>query len=868
MPSVNRPVKPSSALARSTSRRRPKCSRTGAAYTRRRPWRCAQTLWQGALQTSQGLLGTPDGSLATGQAIALARIGDRDLAIVGGYGTVGSAGASGVIAVVDLSPLEATPQHQSPMVIAWVPLSHPVGDIAVMDNTVIVSAPTGTALSDDGIATLLNLADPFHPTTAGSLTGVGSRVTVAAGILVSTDRTILAGSPDTTSPVRTASLAEAALITKVLPDPIVVSASGEVFTDVELDYRVLPWEPTMTTAEVHIGVVNGTQVANIPGPLNDAVGSVVWPKGTIVNTAQSYQATVHVLADGHEVRPLPRRLHLDKIPLALTTRDRLLRIQFALPTQGLFTERKYGVKVYMTTPGGSYPADPAFALTSDQIQNAYPNEDQWWPADASSGLAESFVTRKIDTMELPPGTDQSIHRQGFEIGTMLAGYPQVKVVVISEDTKRELAIQEGVVTEDDDWSAILTRIESRVQAAAGMPVADDPVPPPVTFDFAQKFTAASALIYRAAVSLFDFEVKANIEVIKGIWDGFHGSLKGDGQFVVETAHALANPKETARKAAELWSKFKEELSKTSLIAMVKGVIAGIRSGALPPIDVEDMLLKGSYYVGYLVGFVIEQVLVMLVVTALTFGAGLVVRAVAASKVGIAAIGLATKIVRLLQWAASWFEALAKLVTESKFAAASIELFRTAGDLIEAFWVKYPQATDLIARIAKTFATVGTDVATTALKWLTILNRVSDAIAERIIVFAERKGSQLTEQWMTRWVTSGRLRNGKQAVGEAFDAYEDSAAVDDWARDALVSAADAVNTSDTNFVKRWADRYRSTTDGDRVPSILQRARQSADDVRYSDGTIGTTFKRLGDPSAPLLSDRSVEGAFASIIGECR
>ncbi len=823
-----------------------------------------QTLWQGALQTSQGLLGTPDGSLATGQAIALARIGDRDLAIVGGYGTVGSAGASGVIAVVDLSPLEATPQHQSPMVIAWVPLSHPVGDIAVMDNTVIVSAPTGTALSDDGIATLLNLADPFHPTTAGSLTGVGSRVTVAAGILVSTDRTILAGSPDTTSPVRTASLAEAALITKVLPDPIVVAASGEIFTDVELDYRVLPWEPTMTTAEVHIGVVNGTQVANLPGPLADAVGSVVWPKGTIVNTGQSYQATVHVLADGHEVRPLPRRLHLDKIPLALTTRDRLLRIQFALPTQGLFTERKYGVKVYMTTPGGSYPADPAFALTSDQIQNAYPNEDEWWPADPSTAAAESWVTRKIDSMELPPGTDQSIHRQGFEIGAMLAGYPQVKVVVISEDTKRQLAIQEGVVTEDDDWSAILTRIESRVQAAAGMPVADDPVPPPVTFDFAQTFTATSALIYRAAVNLFGFEVKANIELIKGIWDGFVGSLKADGQFVADVYNVLRHPDQLSKKFHEFWSAWtalKDGLSKVSLTAVVQGVLALAKNVHLPPIDIEALLVRGAYFGGYVIGWMIEQVVITVIIGALTFGAGVVARVVTAFvRAGLEVFGLAARLVKILQTALYFFAKLATLVTESRFARGSIELLQSAGELIEKLWTKYPQATELIERLVTTFVNVGADAVLTALKWLTFLPRLVDAAAARIIDFVTTFGASRAEFLMNRWTA---LTRGPLAVKEAFEAFEQAGKASEGAHDALVLAGMLEHpTSGRTYAADFLAKYGS----DAEDTLLQ-LRRDASDTTFSNSAVSHTLEDLSDPALPKLSKNAVKGAAAAIAKEC-
>src|SRR5207245_1967696 len=109
-----------------------------------------------------------------------------------------------------------------------------------------------------------------------------------------------------------------------------------------------------SSVEVHIDVQGGSRVATLPSNPPAASGTVTWTQGTIVDPERTYLATVAAVVDGDTLATTAKRLRFDKIPLAITTRDRLLRIQFALPEQGLFTARKYSVKVFLAAQGQEF----------------------------------------------------------------------------------------------------------------------------------------------------------------------------------------------------------------------------------------------------------------------------------------------------------------------------------------------------------------------------------------------------------------------------------------------------------------------------------------------------------------------------------
>ena len=189
-----------------------------------------ETLWRGPLTHTTG-------TLEWGAAIATATIDDRQLVLVGGFGTTGQ--SSGALAVVDMSPL-ATSASAAPAVLAIIMLPHAVGDIVVDGTTAIVAGWAG-ADGGSGPATLVDLTEPATPRIAGSMTGVGSRLALAGNVLFSTERSFLTGLPTPLGGVRSTALATVAVIRQITPSAIVTEGAADVTeSDVNIEAAVVP----------------------------------------------------------------------------------------------------------------------------------------------------------------------------------------------------------------------------------------------------------------------------------------------------------------------------------------------------------------------------------------------------------------------------------------------------------------------------------------------------------------------------------------------------------------------------------------------------------------------------------------------------
>jgi hypothetical protein len=228
-------------------------------------------VWQGALLNAKG-------SLAAGQAIALAHIGDRDLAIVGGYGTYENAGASGVIAIVDLTPLLT---NGTPTVLAIIAVPHVVADIVIAGTTAVVSAPSTGGATDAGTATLVGLGNPDNPTIAGTLTGIGSRMVLSdANVLFSTSRTLLSGQVGPLSGVRTTALQTIVPMVTFEPSYVLVTRNGQTAEDVKVRYRIVPPSSEIGTATLDVRDDQGRVLFNGNVQINgEGVGEITLPKG-------------------------------------------------------------------------------------------------------------------------------------------------------------------------------------------------------------------------------------------------------------------------------------------------------------------------------------------------------------------------------------------------------------------------------------------------------------------------------------------------------------------------------------------------------------------------------------------------------------
>jgi hypothetical protein len=715
---------------------------------------------------------------------------------------------------------------------------------------------------------------------------VGSRLALAGSLLFSTDRSVIKGLPTPLGGVRTAALSDVTMISGVSPEPILVSAGDEVFQNTDLTYRLVP--PKVTDrAEVRIDVVGGGRVATIDAPGAQNTGTVTWPQGTIVNTTQRYQASLYAEAEGHEIQAIPRRLKFDKVPLAITTRDRVVRIQFALAQQGLFGDRRYGVKVFLAPQGGEFPAAPAFELKSADIASAYPNIDVWWD-DLEPGSAKtqaSWVTRKIDRMDLPPGTDVTIRRQAFEIGGVLAGYPRIRVVVMSEgDNPRELSVATGSVTPDGEWAPIIERVGQQIEtgsseasAAAMFGPYDDvatgtsgpSAPDDAWTDEGQSSNTdtswLSALKYRALYWIM-LSQAVDAARIQGAIDGFLDTWNADKAFVVALGAAAADPKGTA---LAIYTFFKELIPAIRDIAR-NGLAALWNAPGLVPLDQPFVLaVNAGYYGGYIVGFIAEQALVTALLTA---GGALVGNAVGAA-VGFAVTQvrkvefvttLSIRVLRVLRSIALFAEALGRAqVLKSVGRAAFLALYRSRA-FIDELWRIYPNAAALVRRAAA-IARTSASLAAEALKWLTIVDRMSEAAALRFVAFFEQKGARATA-WMVRWIESGRLPNGKRAVREAFEATERAGEASESVHHLLVSTASRNADGGTNLARQLEEKYASQRE--RLDAIASRLAKDVGDTRFAEDVVGETGRYLADPKVPVFSEDGAEGLASVIRAECR
>jgi hypothetical protein len=797
--------------------------------------------WPGTIE-----LGDGQATLGFSYVSAIGSVSDQDIAAVVGV-VNGAGGGRLALAVVDLA------NPMTPALLGWTELATgglgPV-DVVLKGDQAFVGLQGGSG----GRTLVVSLATLSQPRVVGTIEGVGGRLAVGDnGILIGSAYSPFGGN-NPLGGVRTAALDALTVITNVDPDPIVVSAGDEVFRNVDISYRTIPPEPQ--TGEVRIEVSGGSRVATLPAEISESgTGSTRWPQGTIINPLRSYEARLHAQRDGEVMRSFPKRLRFDKVPLAITTRDRVLRIQFALLEQGLFsfTETKYSVRVFLARDGANFPETPSFAVSSRQIVDAYPNVETWFDdvADGSAKAAEGWVTRKLDRMELPPGTDSSIHRQAFEIGAILTGYPKVKVVVVSEGDGTELATKEGLVTAHRDWSEMISRVNDDVRRAAGHFVPVDPiVPEPGTFNPTNALAALGGLTFRALYWLVEQNLGA--ELLKGLVEGFHDGWQGDKDAVVMIGKAAISPIETAKAIYGFVKDFISGLSQSGgITAIFNTLFEKLQQIELPTVG------QVAYYTGYICGFLFEQVVATVAIGIITGGIGALVAKAATLLKGVTWLAnFAQKTLSLLRSLAKALEGAKQVIVDSKVARATLAWLKEIPHVVDDIWRLYPDASKIMQKAGRV-AVVSKEVAQRALYWLTAVDRMVDDAAVRFITFFEKVGKEAGDRWLTRWTG---FRNGKRAVKDGFEATARSGDLPENVQDVLVTAADfnPPGVATKNYPKEHWDKYQLAPDGDRAESSLARLKRTPDDTRFDDEAIGETVKFHSRADVPRMSDDAIEG----------
>lgn len=822
---------------------------------------------------SQGLLYNGDilneaGEAVTswGFAVGTGTVNGDPIAAVAALGPAGPSSGTLVLAIVDLrNPI-------APRARGWVALpgnAYGVHDVVIRNNVVFIGTTTGTLL--------VNVSDPDELLLMGGIPDVSGRLAFGAGGVLYGAYRGLAQITNPQGGLRNAALEHMVLVTGYKRDPITVSASDEVFQDTDFTYRLIPPDASVTSATLTIEVVDGgtvDQVASTPSAPDGGVAR--WPQGKVVNTTLRYGARVAV--DGGTGGPL-RPIHFDKVPLAITSRDRVMRIQFALAEQGLFTEKNYGVQVYVSGAGGGFPGAPTFSVTADQIRSAYPKGDEAWWEDLASGNDRSrsnWVTRRIDWKELPPGTDQLIRRQAFEIGAVLSSYPAVRVVVTSEETGRELAREEHVLSADTEWSAVLDAVTERIQNPNGTLVARSAIgfgsrgflDRAVAFnDFAEQgssddgfFKRLSGLIYRVVHKVNEAQLPP-VQMVKGAINGFMWAWDADIETASMFFQAVADPVNAAKLSAQVfkdvWEMFKQPLVTLQAI-----------KNAMPDIDPLDLYFKAPYYAGWLIGFLIEQVIVK---TAFLLGGVMTGGAVAAAaasataiRVGTWVAGLSQKAIAAIRTMRRLGQALADLSGASGAAKAGLQAVMRSGDAVIRFQANYPQAAGLYRRLGEVLQTGAASAGTVvgrAIHWLGYVDGLSDAGAIRAVAFVERLGAAGADRLLGRWINSGRLAFGAVGVRFAFNAYPNMATAPEGVQDLLVVAAArnrSVSNPDANPLTVFVNKYFSDS-ADRVSSSLTPLRTTIDDATITDDAAAATVRAHARAEIPAVSDEAVRGS---------
>jgi len=321
---------------------------------------------------------------------------------------------------------------------------------------------------------------------------------------------------------------------------------------------------------------------------------------------------------------------------------------------------------------------------------------------------------------------------------------------------------------------------------------------------------------------------------------------------------VLHPVKTAQALADFFGKLVTTLRQINFSQLIKGLYAG--AGAFlkwPTLDEAVMLAgKGGYFFGYLGGIIIELVLSTVVIGFVTGGVG-------------AMAEKALEILRAVDWIANiiekalvvvrflgyWLEKIASAVTNNVVTKSVVAFLRSSADALVQLANKYEGAAKIIRALEQTWE-LSADLCKEAFEWLEQINKMSDEAGERFVKFLGNQGKTTSEKLVTRWL--GKT-NGKLAIKDAAEAYEHFELLGEGAADALTAAAGKVDTESANYAKQFADRYKSTPDGDRVNSALTRWRLATSDTRYSDDALGTAMKVLSDPAVTVVGDEAIEGA---------
>jgi hypothetical protein len=771
-----------------------------------------------------------------------------------------------MLMIVDLN----NPRNPIPVGAFSMPQGQGAFDVVIQGNLALVSTTDNTLIID--------LADPSRPSQIGSIDGIGGTLTLNGFLFGTTG--------GGTSGLHIASLGALAYIKSFDPKFIEVSASGELFSDVKINYGIVPPISDITTAEVHIDALGGTRAKTLQGPVAGGSGTVTWQSGSTIDTRFTYLGTVHAQFNGAELPTVAAKVPLVRYPIAVQSKDRMVRIQVALPDQQLFKDQngnpidKYTVKVFLN---GNASGSPAFQVTSTDIANAYVNTDVWFNVnpdgsggqiqDGSDQASRPWVTRKIDMFAEAVGVPNPVRMQAYEIGTILSNLSSITVVIFSETQQKNLKLANFNLTPDNQWAGVISDINDTVN--------------PGTTCNAGDTCANSGLLFRLAHILQSVASQYGSAWVRGFLDGwtfaYHNSLLlhpinsifGLLKGVVELTIALF-------KIAFKIVKFAFSPSQWgSIFTNVTNAWRAARNAAPYVLDLAPLLPSlAGYAFGYFAGFAVWMVLELLATGALTEGIGAIADAV------IDAIEVPTWIVQITTEIADTFEIAIvaidrfflvateegelALVTETEFQTIFVEIteesteiravftgYKFSSPMLEAFGEMFVRITNLTEALLK-------PVFDTLLKIPIMIERAGAAYFRLIPTLFGREALSIsaTAQLLETWVNTLHLALGikdvlEQIVGSS-DAEDKTALLKTWPIGAMEAAFIAAQNTDPSeqVIKKLALAYGGDTG-----NVLFTLKPVSQDTTYTDQTITETIRLLVDSTLNLpnfSSDSSPTG----------
>jgi hypothetical protein len=335
-------------------------------------------------------------------------------------------------------------------------------------------------------------------------------------------------------------------------------------------------------------------------------------------------------------------------------------------------------------------------------------------------------------------------------------------------------------------------------------------------------------------------------------DGFKDGAQGDANLVGSIFDAARHPVKTSQALYQFVGKVITSLKQVSFTQIVKSLFSNV---SWPMLDQTVLLAqKAGYFFGYLCGFILEQVLSAVVLALVSQGVGAIAEKVLLLLRGVAWIAeLAVDAAAILRVLGYWMEVLAKGAADSKTATAVLGFLRDSKAAVAALVDRYPAADKVIKKLAETWEASST-LASKTIGWLNLVNKMPSEAAERFVTFILNKGETDSDVLMARWLD---FANGKRSVADAADAYTGFSNLSEGAADALVSAAETVDTDTLKYTKQYGTKYAAASDGDRVATSLAQLRSAPGDAKYTDEAIGDAIKRNADAAVVEMSNDAIE-----------